>query len=322
MAPVDAFDRAIDLIDGATSLALACHVHPDGDALGSALAMHLLCRAHGKASVVSWPEPFRVGPHYRFLPGLDLAIEPAAFPAVPEVMLTFDLGSYERLGSLAPSARRAQQLVVLDHHDDNERFGSVNVVWTAAASTTVVVRELARRLGWELDHDIALNLYVGLVTDTGRFRHPNTTDEVYALADELAAFALPIDEIGRELFDEHRQPYYDLADEVIARAVLDPDVRFIASWTTLDDLDRHGLEFDETEGLIDQLGRVASNAVVCLVKEAPGEGRRVSLRSDGGFDVAAVAASFGGGGHPFMAGFTTDDPIGEIIDAVRAASVG
>ena len=98
------------VIDGAERLALACHHHPDGDALGSMLAMHLLCEVNGKPSVASWPTPFVVAPHYEFLPGLDRCTPPDRFPAEPEVLVTFDLGHPGRLGDLAPAAARAREL--------------------------------------------------------------------------------------------------------------------------------------------------------------------------------------------------------------------
>lgn len=318
LAVEDELTRAVELIGTADSVALACHVHPDGDALGSLLALHLLCRAHGPPSVASWPEPFAVAPHYRFLPGLDSAVPPDRFPEAPELMVTFDLGARTRLGELSANAARAGQLVVLDHHEDNQRFGTVNVVDTRAAATAVVVREIARRLGWPLDRDVAINLYAGLVTDTGRFRYPNTTPEVFELAEELAGYDLPIPMIVRELFEKHRFPYLMLVSEVMGRAVLDPDRRFVAAWLTTEDLDSYGVEYDETEGLIDQVRQTAEADVACVLKEAPGEGLRVSLRSDNDVDVAAIAAHFGGGGHSFMAGFITDEPIRAVIAQLRA----
>jgi len=97
----DVLDRAAAAIEGSTTVALACHVTPDGDALGSMLAMHHLCRSRGKPSVASWPEPFVVAPHYTFLPGLDAVTKPADFRAAPPLMMTFDCGSLGRLGGLA-----------------------------------------------------------------------------------------------------------------------------------------------------------------------------------------------------------------------------
>jgi len=306
------------VVDAADSLALACHHHPDGDALGSMLAMHLLCEANGKPSVASWPSPFVVAPHYEFLPGLDRCTPPDRFPAEPEVLVTFDLGHPGRLGDLAPAAARARQVVVLDHHPDNERFGTHNLVDESVAATAVLVRRLAAELGWPLTHDVALCLYVGLVTDTGRFRYPNTTPDVFHLAEELAEHDLPIARITRELFEKHRFQYVQLLSMALARTELDQDLRFVVAWLSEQDLADFDVAFEETEGFIDHVRACQEADVACVLREAPGEGLRVSLRSTGGIDVGELAARFGGGGHHFMAGFSSDRPIPEVIADVRA----
>ena len=311
-------DAAVAVIASAPSLALACHLGPDGDALGSMLALHHLARAHGVESVSSWSEPFVVAPHYRFLPGLDLATPPAQYPAAPEVMVTFDCGSVQRLGDLAVPAKAAKTLVVLDHHASNDRYGSINVVDTEAAATAVVVRELARRLGWELTRDAALCLYTGLVTDTGRFQYDNTTPEVFALAEELATFDLPIAEATRQLFEEHSFRYLQMVGACLARAELDRDLGFVATWVTNFDLDGFGVSIDETEGLIDLVRRTAEAEIACVCKETP-EGIRVSLRSVSDLDVGEVAARFGGGGHQYAAGFVAPYPVTGVLDGIKAA---
>jgi bifunctional oligoribonuclease and PAP phosphatase NrnA len=317
--PVDIeLARAAAVIADAPSLALACHQSPDGDALGSMLAMHHLCRAHGKASVASWPEPFRVASSYRFLPGLDLATRAGDFPARPDVMVTFDCASVDRLGELADAARAAGELVVVDHHGSNDGYGSVNVVDAEAAATAVLVRRLADRLGWELDPDVALCLYTGLVTDTGRFQYSNTTPDVFALAGELAAFGLPIAEVSRHLFEEHRFACLRLVGACLARAQLDADLGLVASWVTTEDLERHGVELSETEGLVDLVRRAEEADVSCVLKETP-EGIRVSLRSIEQTVAAAVAARFGGGGHRLAAGFTLAGTVPEVLAAVKDA---
>lgn len=312
----DELDRAAEAITEASELALACHVVPDGDALGSVLAMLELCRAHGKPAVASWAEPFEVGPHYRFLPGLSQATKPADFPVEPELMMTFDCGSPERLGRLAESAVASRVLIVVDHHATNTRFGSVNVVDEHAAATAVLVRRLAARLGWELTRDAAICLYTGLVTDTGRFQYSNTTPEVFALAGELASFDLPIASMSRQLFEEHRFEYLRLVGRCIERTQLDRDLHFVASWVTAEDLHDHGCTLEETEGLIDIVRRAAEAEVACVLKETP-EGIRVSLRAATGTDVSAVARRFGGGGHRYAAGFLVPGTVPEVLDALR-----
>lgn len=311
-------DAAVTVIAGAPSLALACHLGPDGDALGSMLALHHLAVSQGVASVASWSEPFVVAPHYTFLPGLDLTTKPADFPQAPEVMVTFDCGSMQRLGDLAIPAQAAGTLVVLDHHASNDRFGSVNVVDTGAAATAVVVRELARRLGWPLTRDAALCLYTGLVTDTGRFQYDNTTPAVFELAQELATFDLPIAEITRQLFEEHSFRYLKMVGACLARAELDRELGFVATWVTNFDLDGFDVSIDETEGLIDLVRRTSEAEVACVCKETA-EGIRVSLRSVSDLDVGAVAARFGGGGHQYAAGFVAPYPVTGVLEGIKAA---
>jgi phosphoesterase RecJ-like protein len=313
----DELDRAAELIGGARTLTLACHVSPDGDALGSMLALFHLARAEGRSVVASFPDPFEVAPHYTFLPGLELLTKPADISAAPDVMVTFDCGSIDRLGCLAEAAAHAGELIVLDHHVTNDRFGTHNVIDADAASTASVVRELAHRLGWSLTREAALCLYTGLVTDTGRFQYSNTTPEVFELAEELSTFDLPIADITRQLFELHRFPYLQMVGMCLARAELDRDLGFVATWVTNFDLDGFGVEIDETEGLIDLVRRTAEADVACVCKETP-DGIRVSLRSCAGVDVGRIAQAFGGGGHKYAAGFTAPYPVTDVIGEIKA----
>jgi phosphoesterase RecJ-like protein len=311
-------DRAVAAIVAADSVALACHIAPDGDALGSMLGMHHLCVAAGKPSIASWPAPFVVAPHYTYLPGLELATRPEDFPATPDVMITFDCGSLARLGELAGPARAAGELIVLDHHLSNDRYGTVNVIDVDAAATAVVVRRVAACLGWPLNRDAAMCLYTGLVTDTGRFQYQSTTPEVFALAEELSRFDLPIASLSRQLFEEHRLAYLQLAGAVLTRAELDEKNGFVMAAITAADFAQYGVTVEETEGLIDLVRRTKEAEVSAVLKETD-EGVRVSLRSVTEVDVSAVAASFGGGGHRYAAGFTSHASLAAVQAELREA---
>ncbi len=311
-------ERAAAAINAAESVALACHVAPDGDALGSMLGLHHLCRSVGKPSWASWPAPFVVAPHYTYLPGLDLATAPEDFPSEPDVMVTFDCGSMARLGELGAAARNSRELIVLDHHLSNDRYGTINVIDVDAAATAVVVRALAARLGWDLNRDAAMCLYTGLVTDTGRFQYQSTTPEVFALAEELARFDLPIPALSRQLFEEHRLAYLKLAGACLARAELNERTGFVMAWVTAAELDDSGVTVEETEGLIDLVRRTQEAEVSAVLKETP-EGVRVSLRSVTEVDVSAVAVSFGGGGHRYAAGFTSQASLESVKADLREA---
>ena len=313
MSPLD---EAADAIASAPSLALACHHTPDGDALGSMLALHHLALAAGKESLASWPEPFQVAPHYDFLPGLDLVTKPVDYPSAPDLMVTFDCGSIERLGELGEAARNARQLIVVDHHSTNDGYGTINLIDPDAAASAVVVRRLLDRLGWDLTPEAAQCLYTGLICDTGRFQYDNTTPEVFTLARELSTFDLPIGSMNRQLFEEHRLAYLRLAGVALQRAVYDGDRRFVATWVTAADLAEHSVGLDETEGLIDLIRRTTEADISCVLKETP-DGTKVSLRAVTGFDVGQVATAFGGGGHKAAAGFVDPRPVDELLDALR-----
>lgn len=310
--------RAAEVISAADSVALACHVAPDGDALGSMLAMHHLCMSVGKPSIASWPSPFVVAPHYTYLPGLDTATPPEDFPEAPDVMITFDCGSLARLGELAAPSKAAGELIVLDHHISNDRYGTINVIDVDAAATAVVVRALAATLGWELTRDAAMCLYTGLVTDTGRFQYQSTTPAVFGLAQELAGFDLPIPALSRQLFEEHRLDYLKLAGTCLAHADLDATTGFVMVAITAEDFATYGVSVDETEGLIDLVRRTKEAEVSAVLKETD-DGVRVSLRSVTEVDVSLVAACFGGGGHRYAAGFSSHAPLESVKAELRAA---
>ncbi|MFA5884374.1 MAG: bifunctional oligoribonuclease/PAP phosphatase NrnA [Acidimicrobiia bacterium] len=319
-APTDALiTEAAQAVRGARQIALACHMNPDGDALGSMLALLHVLRAAGYDVVASFPSPFRVAPHYRDLPGLDLLIPPSEFPSEPDVMITFDCGSLARLGDLEPAAKGAGQLIVIDHHVSNQCFGSINVVEPTAAASGVVVQALVDELGLPLTRDAAVCLYAALICDTGRFQYETTTPAVFDLARRLTEFDVPVPALSRALFEEHRFAYLQLLGEALARAELVTEQRFVWTVVTQDMLRRHGVSIDEVEGLIDILRRTEEAEVTCVLKEEEDGSVRVSLRSLGAVDVCRVAEANGGGGHRFAAGFTSELDVPTVIERITRA---
>jgi phosphoesterase RecJ-like protein len=315
----EALARATKRIAEADVVALACHVTPDGDALGSTLALHHVLRAAGRRSIASFPEPFVVAPHYRDLPGLELLTPPSRFPARPEVMVTFDCGSLDRLGGLRAAAENAGELIVVDHHISNDRYGGINVIDPNAAASGVLVRRLIDRLGLPLNDAAAVCLYTALVCDTGRFQYESTCPEVFALAGELVGYDVPVSKLSRTLFEEHRFAYLQLLAEALAHAQLVREQSFVWTAVTQDMLARHDVTLDEVEGLIDIVRRTAEADVACVLKEEADGTVKVSLRSVGVTDVQRVAAAHGGGGHRFAAGFTSHVPVDETVARIRGA---
>jgi bifunctional oligoribonuclease and PAP phosphatase NrnA len=306
-------------IRDAGQVALACHVSPDGDALGSMLGLFHVLRHAGRDVVASFPTPFVVAPHYRELPGLELLTKPEDFPTAPEVMVTFDCGSRARLGDLEPAAAAARELIVLDHHISNDCYGTVNVIEPDAAASGWVVQRLVDELGLPLDHEAAVCLYAAIVCDTGRFQYDTTTPEVFDLARRLTEFDVPVARLSRTLFEEHRFAYLQLLGEAIAAAELVRDQRFVWTAVTQDMLRRHDVTIEEVEGLIDILRRTAEAEVTCVLKEEADGSVRASLRSLGAVDVRHIAEQHGGGGHRYAAGFTSTADVATIVARVRAA---
>lgn len=311
------WDEAVAAIRSASHPILTCHLGPDGDALGSMVALALALRSAGRPVSASYSEPFTIPKQYEFLPGLDVLIPPSEVPDAPDVMITFDAGSIDRLGTLADKARKAQQLIVVDHHRSNDNFGTINLVDGSVAASAVLVVELLKRLDLPLDRDIATCLYTGLVTDTGRFQYQNTTPSVMRVAAELLEHDIEHDRISRLIYDTHRSGYLRLLAVALERMEIRSSPSMISTWIDTADLQKLGIGLEDTESLIDVIRTAEEAEVACVVKQTPDGPYKVSMRSKGVADVGAVCQSFGGGGHALAAGFTAtlNDP-GAIVEEI------
>lgn len=313
----EAIEKAASALRSAQSVAVSCHVGPDGDALGSALAMAMAARQAGKESVASFGEPFAVPDKYSFLP-LEVMVPPARFPSAPACMVVFDVAAPDRLGELAKAAEAAGTLIVIDHHLSNAGFGHIDVIDPTAAASAQLAYYLIRELGWEVSADVATCLYLGLVTDTGRFQYSNVDPEVLRVAAALVEAGARPEVIGQHVYEQVPFGYLKVASAVLGRAALDTEHSMVWSVLYLSDLKEAGIGLEETEPLIDAL-RVAQEAeVAVLAKEHSGGEVRISLRSRGSVDVAAIAAALGGGGHHNASGFTFKGPVEGAIAEVRS----
>ena len=306
---------AIAVLAEADSVAVSCHVNPDGDAVGSALGFALAAVKAGKEVVVSFGEPFLLPDSFSFLP-VETFVAPAEFPKEPKVMITFDAADGERLGTLAEAAASAETLIVVDHHMTNQGFGHINIIDPQSAATALLAFTLIKELGWEIDADIATCLHVGLVTDTGRFQYSTTTADVFRTAAELVEAGADPDLIGRMIFENAPFGYLAVAATVQERATLEEDLSLVWSVLSEEDLTEAGLTREDAEGLIDYI-RIAREAdVAVLIKQNP-EGTKASLRSRAVVDVGSLALALGGGGHARAAGFTSDGDASETIERIR-----
>jgi phosphoesterase RecJ-like protein len=315
--------RALKILGSAQEVCLACHVRPDADALGSMLAVAHALRAAGRPGrvIASFgDQPFEVPGNLRFLPGTVLLSQPADYPAEPQVMMTFDAASADRLGVLAPCAARAGELIVFDHHASNVGFGSVRLVDPAAPATAVLARNLIARLGIGLTRDIALGLYAGLVTDTGSFKY-STTPRIHHLVAELLGTGIEPGAVAHELFDRAPFGYLGLLSAVLGRAALEPQAAgglgLVWAAVTRVDRARAGVPLDVVEPVIDVLRRTDEAEVAVVLKEADDGDWLVSTRSKGLIDVGQACKALGGGGHPRAAGFTAGGSAADAMAALR-----
>jgi phosphoesterase RecJ-like protein len=312
-----AFDRAAEVLRDAGEVAMACHVNPDPDALGSMLGLSAFLRARGVRTVCSYGnEPFEHPRWVADLPGSHALVPPKRFPKRPDVMVTLDCASADRLGNLQPFASRARELVWIDHHATNPGLGTVTIIDPHASSTAELVWRLIGRMGGEVPVESAICLYAGLVTDTGRFQYQAVTPATLRLAAELREFPFDHARLAQVLFEDNVLPYLRVLGTALRRLEHDEEASLVWTYLTQADLQEAGLGVGDTDDLIDVI-RTAREADVAAVFKQQRDGRfKGSMRSRGGHDVAAVAAAFGGGGHRLAAGFTAKGGLEDAADDV------
>ena len=314
------WDATVAALKSADEIVVACHVNPDGDALGSLLASSLGLQKLGKKTWATFGSSnVRLPFSYRFLPGGDSLISPVDVPAA-SVFLAVDCGAADRLGELEDIAKGAECLINVDHHPGNDDFGHLNVVVTSASSTAELVAYLLIDAGVELDREIATCLYTGVVTDTGRFQYSNSRPETLRVAADLLAYEVPHTDIATEVFESSPFGYLKLVGRMLERAALFEKEQFVFSWITQADLAFFEVDMEETEKLIDLLRATRDARVAAMFKEQADGKYRVSLRSRGP-SVGEIARSQGGGGHELAAGFTTTN-VEKGVAIIRDALAG
>ncbi len=309
------WQQALDEIGRAQRIGVVGHVRPDGDALGSMIALALAARGAGKDAVASFGEPFVLGDEFRFL-DQSVLVPPSEFPEDLDLAIVCDTGVLDRVGSVGSAIVGADRVLVIDHHVTPGTIGDVRVVDPDAAATTQLVFELLKRLEWEVSRPIAEALYAGLVTDTGRFQYSSTSPSVHRMAADLLVAGVEPAPIGQQLYEEVPFGYFTVVARVLGRARLEEEAGLV--WTTLlrEDLREAGIPWEAADALIDLVRLPREAGVACLLKETKPGVLKGSLRSRGVVDVAEIASVFGGGGHRNAAGFTSEMGVEDTIDRI------
>jgi phosphoesterase RecJ-like protein len=286
--------------------------------------MHHILGQLGKDSVMFLSaKEFPLPVEYRFMPLEEVFHEPPA-DVIDRVLVFLDCGNIDRTGA-AFLRRDGAHLINIDHHHDNTRFGTVNLVDTDASCTAEIVYDLAALLGAEITREIASALYVALVTDTGKFMYENTDARAHRMAAELIEAGVDVNDTYRRLYERIPLEKLRLIARSLDRVERYEDGRLAITHVTAEDYATSGASELHTEGIIDFLRALEGTEVAAVVRDKTDGGplaRKVSLRStDGDVDVSAIARKYGGGGHARAAGFSTDLPYEELVGLLRAEVV-
>jgi phosphoesterase RecJ-like protein len=296
------------------------HENPDGDALGSMLGTALALRALRKDVVMYLSGSAPTPAEYRFLDLTDVRRE-LPDDLEERILLAVDCANERRIGETNTGVDRAKLVVNIDHHHDNSQFGNLNLIVADASSTSEIIRDVLADLDVALTPEIAAALYVGLVTDTGRFQYSNTTPKALRLAAELVEAGADVHGIFQHVYETVQFAKLKLLARALERAQLFEGGRLVVSYLLKDDFGAVGAVEPYSEGIIDALRAVEGSEMVALIREPPrneGPARRVSLRSSHDeVDVSAIARKEGGGGHRQAAGFSSERSIGDIIEFLR-----
>jgi phosphoesterase RecJ-like protein len=288
---------------------IACHENPEGDAIGSELALALALRKMGKTATVLNADP--VPENLLFLPGADTVVF-REDGAKYEVAVVVDCGSPERTGRVGPELQKCPVMVNIDHHRTNGGQGGLALVDPDAAATGLLIHRVLTAMGADIGLDVAVNIYVAILTDTGSFHYGNSSPESFVVAGEMVRLGVDPWAVAEQVYETQSAQRLRLLGRVLASLEISAGGK-VASITTLQaDLAEFRSGKDALEGFINYPRSIVGTEVAVSFREENGGVFRVSFRSKGRVDVSLVAARFGGGGHRNAAGCTVTGTLREV----------
>jgi phosphoesterase RecJ-like protein len=294
----DVIDPIRTIVEGADHITCLAHKDADADSLGSALAFALALRASGKPVRVVVPEPL---PRLlEYLPGFE-TVETGGAP-LGDTVFTFDCATLTRFGERRAEVEHAATVVNIDHHLSNTAFGSINLVDASASATGQVVHEMLTLLDAPISAAVATNLYAALLTDTGGFRHENTTEAALRLAASLVAAGADPGWVALKSYKSRSLAQVRLEGLSIAGMRSELGGCLLWSEVTESMLDQAGADLQDSEGIIDALQSIGTMEIAVLFKESAPDRTKISVRTREPFDATDVCTPFGGGGHRRAAG--------------------
>ncbi|MDR3599649.1 MAG: bifunctional oligoribonuclease/PAP phosphatase NrnA [Desulfosporosinus sp.] len=309
-------EEMIEVLRKASTVALFSHVSPDGDCVGSMLAIGLALEKMGKEVSFFNPEPL---PSYlMFLPGSSRIRQDLPSPQ-KEILMFVDCTDLQRV-NLSMSEISPESIVLnLDHHISNQFFGHFNWVDAQASASAEIALILINQLGVEIDRDMATNLYTAIVTDTGCFQYSNTTAQTHRLTAELLEVGLDLAGIHHNIFDQKPLAQIKLLEYALKGLEISVDGQLAVMILSLEDFRECGAEQELSEGLVNHARSIAGVEVAVLLKEVGSQEIKAGLRSNLWLNVNEIAAQFGGGGHKRAAGCTLKLPMVEAKQSITTA---
>jgi phosphoesterase RecJ-like protein len=302
------------------SFLISTHQNPEGDAIGSILALGLALKSLGKEVQILTQDP--VPEVLAFLPGAQEIVHRAPLDGRFDMAFALDCGDRARLGEEFNKVKGIGKIVNIDHHVSNGFFGDVNLVDPRASSAAEIIFDLVRILGAPFTREVAENIYTGLLTDTGSFHYSNTSPQTFAAARACVLAGVDPGEVSQKVYDTQPLPRLRLLPRVLDTLAFSEGGRVSSVIITQQMLKEAGATVAMTEDFINFPRSVQGVEVALLFREVTPQKYRVSMRSCGAVDVARIAGRFQGGGHPAASGCTVEGSLSEvqakILEAVRA----
>lgn len=298
--------------------AVLSHVRPDGDALGSQLALGLSLEQLGK-EVVIWNEDGMLD-KYSFMPGAERIAKPPVEPQDFDVAIALDTATQNRLGSAAAAVKSARLWVNIDHHPSNPQYGDLVFIDPIAPATGQILFELMCAAEMPIDVAIAEDLFVAISTDTGSFQYPNTTARTFEIAAELIRRGVNVGRLSQLLYESYPLRRVQLLRDLLGTMRIEAGGKLASFSLSLASAAKLGVKAEDNEGLIDHLRAIQGVVVAVFFEELPDGKVRVSMRSKSeAADVCAIAQKFRGGGHKLAAGARVQGTLAEVEQRVLAA---
>lgn len=305
---------------------LASHVNPDGDAIGALIALALALEKSEKRTTMYNESP--IPAVYRFLPAVNRIVSRIDRSAPYDAVVILDCSSMERIGTLASETASLGVTVNIDHHPSNTRFGDLHYVDTTACSTAEMVYRIVKALGVPMDRDISTAIYTGILTDTGSFRFANTNRTAFSICLEMTENGVDPYTVAQHVYGTYSIGRIKLLNLALDSIEIADNGKLSFMMLTRHMLEETGTQPEDVDGMINYAKSIKDVKVAVLIQErakdrVSGDKNNfyVSLRSDGSIDVAALASSFGGGGHHRAAGFyaetTLTDLKGDILEWLK-----